>query len=377
MNPDIAQTCQASLILILGAAASWQDIRTKKIRNSLLFTILTAFIIMAAAGIISPAPWTYRDILINAAAGSAASLILWRAGVWPAGDTKFFALLSLIVPLKYYSNNFLPYFPAFALLVNSFFIAFTLLTLMVIADAARRVLRVATGSLPLKQYLLDARNLFASEIPIFLKSTLTLIGIFIPARIAGDHLLAFTSSFFSSFLVLHFLLAFMLYRQIMQFMSKYITITQCALVALAGLALKYVLTGFNLAELASYAIFTLKIALAFMLAISAVVKIFSTYIKTTQTRPVPAAQLEPGMLIDKEFWTSYLNENKETGFHRALRPEGLEPGQIEALNKTLPGQQLVPVVNTYPFAPVIFAGALLTMALKQSLLHFILAWLKR
>lgn len=66
---------------------------------------------------------SFSAVAINFIVALIVGFLLWKFSVWGAGDGKFFAVLSLMLPLKYYYNGYFPVFPSFALLINIFFIA--------------------------------------------------------------------------------------------------------------------------------------------------------------------------------------------------------------------------------------------------------------
>ncbi|HBB65834.1 MAG: hypothetical protein A2X28_00365 [Elusimicrobia bacterium GWA2_56_46] len=62
----------------------------------------------------------YMALLENAAAGLAAGVVLWKAGVWPAGDAKLYALVCAAVPIMIPYAGWSPAFLFLSLLVNIF-----------------------------------------------------------------------------------------------------------------------------------------------------------------------------------------------------------------------------------------------------------------
>ena len=50
----------------------------------------------------------------------AISIILWYKNIWGGGDAKLFTIYSLLLPLTYYQNGFINYFPSITLFINTF-----------------------------------------------------------------------------------------------------------------------------------------------------------------------------------------------------------------------------------------------------------------
>lgn len=64
-----------------------------------------------------------ENSLVNFFIALIVGYFLWKFEVWAPGDGKLFAVSVLLLPLKYYSVKYFPFFPAFALLVNIFIVA--------------------------------------------------------------------------------------------------------------------------------------------------------------------------------------------------------------------------------------------------------------
>lgn len=62
----------------------------------------------------------YLDLAAHVVTSAAVALAMWRAGVWPAGDTKLFVLLSLIFPMMEVSGSFHGGWLFLLVLINTF-----------------------------------------------------------------------------------------------------------------------------------------------------------------------------------------------------------------------------------------------------------------
>ena len=115
------------MLFLVGMATSYEDIKYGKIRN---IWIILGF----GWAVAIYALFFARDLflgssvhllflaksLLNGFIALFAGFLLWRAKKWAAGDAKLFFVFSLLLPVAYYRESYLPFFPSFALLINIF-----------------------------------------------------------------------------------------------------------------------------------------------------------------------------------------------------------------------------------------------------------------
>jgi hypothetical protein len=130
--PRFVTWASLAAFCVLWAVVSSHDYRTQKIRHYHLAWILgiavSGYLVLLAqslaAGRFGAAPGMslrfYRDAAIHAAWSAAAAVALWRLRLWPAGDAKLFAALSLLLPLATHSTGFDPGRSWLVALVNVF-----------------------------------------------------------------------------------------------------------------------------------------------------------------------------------------------------------------------------------------------------------------
>lgn len=123
------------------------DVRQQKIQHAylrrglffaaLVYGLLLGATVLGHLGYLSTFyRWSfYSDLLAYLAVSAAAALGLWRGGVWPAGDTKLFALLALLFPLLEVSGSFQGGWLFLFVLINTFLPA----SVYVFLQAARHV----------------------------------------------------------------------------------------------------------------------------------------------------------------------------------------------------------------------------------------------
>ena len=112
-----------STALLIGLLTSYEDIKFGKIRNKWiligLFLGIGAHLIGLASDVFS---WDYIfKVYFNAAIALFLGYLIWHFNGWSAGDAKLFFVFSLLLPLKFYRQSYLPYFPSFVILINTFF----------------------------------------------------------------------------------------------------------------------------------------------------------------------------------------------------------------------------------------------------------------
>lgn len=127
-------------IFIIGFITCYQDFKEGKIKNKwiklgivwAIFAVLILFLGSADIPFIKYFSGGYSIIMpqgyflkffLNVLFSLVAMYALWYFDLWSAGDAKLFFVFTLLLPLKYYGNSFLPFFPSFVLLLNIFLLA--------------------------------------------------------------------------------------------------------------------------------------------------------------------------------------------------------------------------------------------------------------
>jgi hypothetical protein len=110
------------IILIFGATTTFFDLRYGKIRNKhLACVMLIAIITYTTLFFLGVVNSNYLGKLsINFILSLFFSILLWQASMWSAADAKLFSVYSFLVPLTFYSNTYIKFFPSIVLLINTF-----------------------------------------------------------------------------------------------------------------------------------------------------------------------------------------------------------------------------------------------------------------
>ncbi|MFH1529366.1 MAG: hypothetical protein ABIK09_01385 [Pseudomonadota bacterium] len=101
---------------------------------------------------------------------------------------------------------------------------------------------------------------------------------------------------------------------------------------------------------------------------------YDAYLKATDERRIPVADLRPKMILSDD---SVRKFKERTEFYqrwlKPLEPDGLRPNQVEAIQSWYGENDLdgtVGIARTLPFAPALFFGTLITIVVRGLLLVF-------
>lgn len=377
------------LVLFFGAIITKGDLSRGKIRNAVIGTGLIAGVF----GYIAAAAWMYGmrsdaslsyffDVNVNFLISILCGYLLWHYKLWAAGDAKFFILLSFLVPLRFYENGYLPYFPSSALVINIFIPIFLLLLARIFFDIAVNFRKFAideVGAMKARykkvRHELESMMEHKKRILIF-SGTFLLTFLFIPL-LKYQTILALSPSF--SVVLLIFIVFYFLqsqsYKIVTAFLKKkwFVSGVSLFIASYLGLGFFY-FTDLLLTAL----VMTVKVGATFFI-ILAVLERFSTfYIKRKEIVVVKANDLKPKMIISEELVKNIQNDEEFSKTLGELYPEGISETQTTMLKEWfLKHNKLdVPVYKTFSFAPYIFAGAIMTIVLKQSAVHLFLSFIR-
>lgn len=111
-----------AIILILGLAASYTDIKFKKIKNKhLVLAVLAGCAALSYLIVIQQIDFSPR-IIWNILIGFGIGFILYMADLWGAGDAKLFTVFCILTPVGKYPEFMV--FPSIAVFANIFLISF-------------------------------------------------------------------------------------------------------------------------------------------------------------------------------------------------------------------------------------------------------------
>ena len=369
------------VFLILGAVVSFEDWKEKKIRNRWIFlgTIVCAsglswFLGNSLLGYRHLhflglgeyyLPWRYYPrVLLHLFLSLAAGVVLWRLSIWPAGDAKFYTLLSFFAVLI---DPNLPGFPQvlfLLLLVNIFvpagllFAGETVLRLLVrlpkLGEAGRWArflggidrLRVRCKEVwPYRyEYLVLAVNLFA--VFFLLQRELPRLGRYVSGPWVSLAIFASMSLAWRG-------LAAVLRNKIVGLLA----FGSLSVWMLSG----YLLWHWNIGEFLASA---LKMTANFWLFLSFGRGLFTWLIERESLRDSPAGQLRHGVVLSDESWSRIGSEEGISEEMGERYSDGISEDEAVSLRSWLDGKGIagLTVYQTIPFALWIFFGTFLTVS---------------
>ena len=324
------------LIFLLGIVTSYTDIRQGKIFNKHLLWALG--ILVAVYITILIGPWSlgenyFFNLGINLVIAFAVGFLFWHLGLWSAADSKLFTVYAVLIPLAVYSRTYYSLFPSLTLLINSFvpfFVGFSLKAFFT-ASIGRR-----------KKFFSNVR----------LKDVFTLV------------MLIFVMMWIPSliFQIFHVKLIFIINLAIM-FVLAFI------LKKLFDENLIYVMVGLTVVRIIfDYAyVSTFGFLKQFSYLSILIIAIFVLINSSSQffVKKVNIKKIRPGMILAGKVYDG----KKEVKLEHPA--EGLTMKDVRKILRLYKNKKIGDNVNIYqtiPFAPFMFAGALLTIVLRGDFL---------
>jgi len=301
------------IIFGLSLAICRNDIRQKKIKNYLILLGFSLGLALLSVFYFFGVGSDYLlKVFINTLISFLVSFAIWRAGYWPAGDSKYFTLMAFLLPLHYYRGAYLEYFPSFLLLAN-IFILFLL--------------------------FVSAKSIF-----IFFKEAVVFL-----IRSNNSEKLKRISNIMMSF--------------IKKFRNKkYLLNLFFGLIL--GFAFYYILSKFYFKyppNFTGYFIF---------LVFFAVIKALLNFYASLQKQSVNIDQLRPRLNLTREIQLTLKKDKSLMEKIGNFRPDGLEKNQVAVLKEYFAKNNFkdVSVYNTIPFSLWIIAGVIVTIIYNRPII---------
>jgi hypothetical protein len=301
----------------------------------------------------------------NIAVSAAISIIIWQAGLWSSGDAKLFIAYAFILPLKYYEIGYFNFFPAIALLINTFFpVLFVLFFYVALKNRPNAHWKAIKTAFHPKLIL---------TIFFFVFGFSWLIGLFL-------NLIGIKPNLFLIIIIL-FILLFIV--------RKYLKINFLLLLAIISL-LRLI---FGWKDLASASLLVNLLISALLLlflrfyVLNLAYNIFAypVYIEQLKESMLPAEDIiKRGGKIEKKrhlqisFIQALLNKVDEKSLLESL-PEGLTLEEIEKIqvmhSRGEIKEHTLNVYKTFPFAPFMLLGAIITLLISGNVIQYLVSFL--
>ncbi len=315
-------------------------------------------------GEVGPAPQPsylvyLAKVVANAGLALLAGFLMWWFGLWAAGDAKMFAVLALLLPLSTYRHAYLPAFPAYVLLFNTFVAVMALLVLEMIARIVRQVVRPTEDEARVARETAAWVRSHAGELALGFVGMLflflaikTLRGLFRDVFVGWTHL---------DIKPLVYLVLLLVFYPVVRAMRD-----RRVLLPVAVLTAAYIVyvalwptQGHDLASVLSVSGVAGSVMVFYLL--------YGIYLNVFDFRAVRVWELKPRMVLARRT-IEVLKEDQDLLDHKMgpVGPDGLSPEQVEVLRRWWIDRGkggVVWVSRTFPFAPALFAGTLLTVLL--------------
>lgn len=359
-------------IAVLGSWVLYEDLRYGKIRNRLLLVSLgvgvawnlwlfararfglwggddfvpadKALAYLGAVGL---------DVVLSLLLG----FVMWLLRLWAAGDAKLFAVLTLLLPLRYYRHNLLQYFPSFVLFFNTFIVFFGLLAAEFLVKVTVRFFRDRLYRRHGELWSLLHRKVIAKPLNT-LKMIVGLLVIFLVIKWMRYFLRDWLWAGFQLNKTMMFVVLALLMEPLRDFFRKPWVFGT----GVAGLSASFVYWGIvgdthAIVDVMSMSLFVILLLIGRAL--------YVLYTDHFDVREIMAVELHPGTVLSdrqlKLLTTDSTFNNERFG---TMEADGLSPEQVEVLvtwlTKNHPDQR-VEVCNTIPFTPGIVLGTLATV----------------
>lgn len=361
-----------ALLIVTGAVISIDDLRTGKIRNKWILAGLACgagthifFVVFFSLmqRNLSVRPEYLEAVLLNSVMAFGCGYFLWKMRVWSAGDAKLFFLFAFLVPLEFYSRGMARFFPAFSLLINIFFVSVVIVILQVIYSY------VVSGMEGMKMFRADIGALLKSARDNIVDRWQAMLGVLLVFSIvymgldeARRHLSGRNASLVFSVGYMIFVFAVMrpVAKQISDVLGRRSMLKN---VVIASIGVAVVLMVIY-PELGRAAIRKAEYIAVFMLTVSSVWKLVDLRLEHMDTLRVKVRDIRAGDVAGPE-----IKEQVGGVDIGAQFMDGFSREQVGLIRDLLSEDEELVVFKTVPFAPMAFVGVLLTLFLRQSVVH--------
>jgi len=369
------------VLLFISVITAYEDIKLGKIRLKwikfglfysisvyLVFYLLVTFNVLYFGGINFP---YIKSLLINVFISLIVAYLLWKLGAWAAGDAKLFIIYSLLIPLEYYSKGYLPYFPSFALLVNIFLPIFAFVFIAAIFQLVAIGFKYVSRLDRTKAMLFYVIKFFIWARKKFKENQKEVVG-----KVIGYMCVFAIGSFLRSSWDLKPLVVVAI--MLIIFKPIISAIKKNPKFMVLGVSLILVYLGWETFSRGWGNMCNMVLArmARLLLLVFGLDVVLQQYIKYTQVYDLPIEKLKAKMVIADDALAKI--EKNIQGLKKRLGtvyPDGLFPEQVDMIRGFCAdnGQKFIKVHRTFPFAIWMLTGVVLTLLLRQDIMHYFLS----
>jgi len=370
----------ALLAVVFGAIIAAEDSRSGKIRNKLILTALLCgaalhLLFIAAFAFFtkdySVRPEYFLAIIINAAIALAAGFFLWKVKIWSAGDAKMFAMFAFLIPLGFYEKSNLPIFPSFNLLINIFAVSVVIVALQAAAGTASSVKELRNRETPDKKkpgLLKTTRKNVSENWPVFVVMffvfNIFYMGMAKLQRAAGPGIgIALNIAYIAAIFTVLGPVA----KAVREIFNKHpVMKTVPVIMIVAAVAVSTTAPGYS-----DLLVRSGRNVAGYMIFAGLLRRILEIYFEKKDVRKIKAADLQPGHIPATEIKIETPEGVKSN--IGSVFVDGLTSEQVHELKSNLAPDAEVEIEEPVAFAPMALAGVVLTLLLKQSVIHYIIS----
>lgn len=381
ISSTVLKSLFLSPLLLIGVITSYSDIKYGKIKNiHLLFGLLYilslySFLIFYSYFVIhQPSNLKYVvELLINSLIAFVVGYLLWHFNSWAAGDAKLFSIYSLLIPLEFYSKNYVPYFPSSILLIDTFlFICFVFFLKIFFKIAAsclsyfQKPFSLAPLFLKINYKILKTTILETGKLFLIYSCFLVILQ-YIGMKTTDVILQKVLSNFLLIYLFFFALQMFVLRT----FLKNKIFIT---LILLSGLLFGL---AFIISNKTILLITTIKTSLFFVLFVGIGMQLVNLYIEKQEIKKTKIQELHPGCFLTSKSLAEINNKIKgQTPVDNLglTSSDGLTEFQVQIIKDLFKNhlKKELYIYETFPFAPFMFLAFIFIILAKGSFLFFLL-----
>lgn len=369
----------------LASVISYEDWRTRKIRNRLVVAGLLAcaavLLVLLANSLLGARQLRfgplgeyslplafYPSLALHLALSLAAGVGLWRWQIWPAGDAKFFALAALFAALI---DPNLPGFPLFLfliLLINIFVPAGIVFALETIVNLLLRAPRLRAVDWPkwrkakAEMAAIRARELWPYR-GEYLILVVNLFALFFALQALSSYVRPLVAEPWGSLSV--FVIMFVFWGGLVTVLRD----KKVGLAAFAGLCAAALVGVFHLhLDVGRGFAAAARMTLNFGMVLSVGRVLFAWIIERDSLRELRGDELKHGDILSDRTWLALGAEKELAGRMDPRYVDGLSDADAATLKAWLAGRAAADynVYHTIPFALWIFLGTLLTLSCRGS-----------
>ena len=367
-------------LLVIGGITSYSDIKYGKIKNihlfwGFLYTLFLYFFLILYSHFIIHQFSNLKylaELLLNGSIAFIIGYLLWRFNLWAAGDAKLFLIYSLLIPLEFYSKNYISYFPSAMLLIDTFiFICFFFLFKMLWKIAKLCLKRNTTllsflSRINYKNLYKNLKNAILQTGKFFLIITCSLITL--------QYLRIKTDIIFLKFLSNPFLVYLFFFTLQMFFLRTFLkNKIFCTVIILSG---SFCSLALILSNKAIVLISTIKTSLFLMLFVGLGMQLAYLYIENHEIKKIKIQNLRTGHFLTLKSLSEIKNKIKEQNQADNLSlisSDGLSESQVQVIHELFkddPEKELY-IYETFPFATFMLLAFIFALLTKTSILSFI------